>query len=349
MDINPLVQWQSLRSYVGMMSNMITAWEDFFLAQEIDWITADFTSAWLSKLRTSLEVLESQHVYDSLDTLVTNPRNSGFPLRRHIDMLQHKQSRSTVDLAEHRQAKQLFLDSLFAKAEVGVSALANVAKRRVTNRLATEELIEPFGFVGIFPLKSPSKERDAYVCIWERFTDKPMLYSMVFESDAGWKQSAEEVSMLCDILLNVTALELPLAKIARRVDIADARIHPKWVSRIVLGPVWIPGVTADDHFVQQLLDGEHNAAQLSASRVLYEYALSESEATMTSSSRIRDRNGRKHKVTQVYSVRPELEYRERGAAFMQETLFVPHRLIQQLESNAHVQLGHQLIAIEKGN
>lgn len=346
MDTNPFEQWQALRSYTGMMSNMITAWEDFFHTQEIDWITTDITRSWLTKLRTSLEVLESQHVYDDLDTLVVNPKHSGFPTRRHIDMLQYMYARAVADPAEHRQAKQLFLDALFAKVDAGVSALANVAKSRVTNRLASEKIIEPFGFVGIFTLKSPSTQRDAYVCLWERFTDKPMLYAMVFETDADWEQSAEVMSELCETLQSVTSLELPLAKIARRIDISDAQIHPKWVSRIVLGPVWIPDVTTDDHVIQHLLNSDTNEAHLSASRVLYEYALSEREADM-SNSRIRDRNGRKHETTQVYTVRPEPEYRGRGAAFKKETLFVPHELIQELESDTRVRMGHQLIAIER--
>jgi len=346
MDTSPFTQWQSLRSYTGMMQNMITVWRDFFRAQVIDWIATDVTDSWLSKLQTGLEVLESQHVYDSLDRLVINTKDSGFPVRRHIDMLQYLHERAVPDPDEHRQAKQLFLDSLFANTEVGVSALAHVAKSRTTNRLASSSIIEPFGFVGIFTLKSPSTERNVYVCLWERFMDKPMLYALVFEADADWKQSAEEMSELCEILQSVTSLELPLAKIAQRIDIADARIHPKWVSRIILGPVWIPNMTIADSKIQQLLDSEHNEAQLSASRVLYEYALSEREANMPN-SRIRDQKGRKHQVTQVYTVRPEPMYRERGAAFIQETLFMPHALIQQLGDEARVQMGHKLIAIER--
>ena len=105
-------------------------------------------------------------------------------------------------------------------------------------------------------------------------------------------------------------------------------------------------MTIADSKIQQLLDSEHNEAQLSASRVLYEYALSEREANMPN-SRIRDQKGRKHQVTQVYTVRPEPMYRERGAAFIQETLFMPHALIQQLGDEARVQMGHKLIAIER--
>lgn len=346
MDRNPLLQWQSLQSYTSMMHKMTAAWEDFFRTQQIDWITTATTDAWLSRVKTSLDVLESRHIYDDLDALVINSKYSGFPIRRHIDMLQYSQARVKDDPAKLRQAKQLFLDTLFTETKINLSALGHVAKCYADNRLASELVIEPFRFVGLYPLRAPSKERDAYVCIWERFTDKPMLYAMVFEADVSWQQSVENMSELCENLQSVTALELPLAKVARRMDISDARIHPKWVSRVVLGPVWIPGITKDDHIIQRLLDNECNDEQGSASSILYEHVLSEREADV-STSRIRDQQGRKHNVTQDYTVRSESVYRERGTTFMKETLFVPHKLIQHLESETRVRLGHQLIALER--
>lgn len=344
MDGSPFARWNTLRSYTSMMSVMITAWEDFFRAQEIDWITSEDVEAWLTRVRNTISLLETKHMYDDLEFLTINTDESGFPTRRHIDSLLHARSRLSQDEARHRQVKHLFLDSLFANGKINVRSLSHVARARFEGRLAVEDFIEPFRFVSILERQSPTPNRKAYVCVWERFTDKPMLYAMLFEVNADWEQSAEDMSELCENLQGITSHELPLAKIAQRIDISDARLHPKWVSRVVLGPVWIPNHTTDDHVIQRLLDEDHNDAQLCASRVHYEYVFVERE---TSVSRIRDRKGREHKTTQVFTVRPEPAYRRRGTSFMKETLFVPHELIQELDGQQHVEFGHQLIAIER--
>ena len=95
-----------------------------------------------------------------------------------------------------------------------------------------------------------------------------------------------------------------------------------------------------------LVNQDKDAKTACASRILYEYTLSERE-TDVSRAHIRDRIGRKHTTTQVFTVLPEPEYRDRGAGYLQETLFVPHKFIQTLDEQQHVQLGRKLIALER--
>ena len=249
-----------------------------------------------------------------------------------------------IDESALAHSKRLFLDSVFLNRRVSVGALEDVSKHSAYALLAKSEIHRPFQMLGIEERQSPTSNRKAYVCTWDRFTDRPMHYVMVFEASVDWTPHSDSFSALVETLQNVSTHEISLERIARRIDISDIRIYPKWLGRIVLGPVWISHMTAGDHLLQHALDAVSSEVQQCASQVISEYVFSERESEI---SQVRDAQGNAHQYIQTFGVRPEVKHRERGVAFFEETLFAPHEIIQHLDDELHRTIGHKLIATER--
>lgn len=341
MDTELLKPWHPLRTYVATMRHMIHVWGNFFQTREIDWVTAEHVSAWLDRLKNTFDALENMYIYDDLQTLRIEREQSGFPRPRHLDLLCHRQKDLKFDAKDLRKSKGQFLDALFSTREVNLRSLEKVAKVRTDRLLATRQIYHAFRLLGIEERNSPTTGRNAFVCVWERFTEKPAFYVMLFEADDVWS-AGDDLDSIAEIVKGATSHDLALEAIARRIDISDARVHPKWLGRVVLGPVWISNLTLDDHVLQNVVNEVRSDQNHAASKIVYEYVFSERESSI---SRVRDAEGREHHSMQTYGVRLGPQYRKRGVTFFEETLFIPHEVIQCMDETWRVENGHQLISI----
>jgi len=346
MKSDGFTKWQSLLEYTTCMRNVFTVWEKFFFNhQSIEWLTHDQIKEFLMQLRVTLDVLEGFHLFDTLSLLSIASEDSGFPRRRHLDNLKYELSDLRAnDLAKNtRILKSSFLEILFSTVKINVPLLERISKAQAYEVLASSPIFLPYKFNGIEELRVKHGSRRAFLCSWERYVvqNLPVKYVMLFEVSDKWNGDEVDVQSLSTILCEETSLIIKMNDLARYIDTSHAMIHPKWIGRIIFGPVFISHLTEDSHQLQQALnrvagDGE----TLSASRVIYEYVISQGEFATKS---LTDSRGHFHECIQKFAVRrQDAEYVERGVTHLEKHLFAPHAVIQQLDDDYRKSIGHTL-------
>lgn len=345
----PLTQWQTLRDYIACMHDTVGVWSAFFDSFQPQWFPPEEISSWIERINHSLQVLESRYMYDPLELLSIDPLASGFPQRYSMRILEHERERIVRDKAVPKVTSQslrkAFLDHLFMNNEANAALLEQIGKT------TAQELLPEAETLNLFRLRSLSKVsakngKKAYVCCWERYgyRNVPTLYAMLFEcsSKSLTKKDQSDLSLI----LREETTQMPLLeRLGRNIDYAMANVHPKWIGRIILGPVFVSHVTQDKNPLQKTLDkifpkGEKYGA---ASRVIYEYVMSEREDPV---EKLSDPRGRRHKVIQVFGVREsDDECYRRRITNIEKTLFAPHAVIQMLDDAYRKEIDHQLIGV----
>lgn len=345
-------EWSALLKYTACMRGIFDSWEQFFINRnQIEWLSHDKIQDLLVRLRVTLDVLEGFHLFDPLSTLSIAPENSGFPERRYLDQLTYELNgyQSEVgDLFQNtRVLKKSFLDTLFSTVEINVPLLERISKAQSREVLLTSNIFLPYKFNGLEELDSHGGQRRAFLCSWERYVvqNLPVKYFMLFEADDEWSNNSEDVKNLSAILCEETSLVVKLNALARHIDMTNALIHPKWVGRIIFGPVFISHLTEDNHQLQKALDRlSGHDEMLGASRIIYEYVISEGEEPV---GRITDSFSRFHNCIQKFAVKErDPEHVERGATHVEKQLFAPHAVIQQLDDDYVKKIGHVLNSTE---
>ena len=340
-------QWEMLRKYMSCMRTIFGVWGHFFDEKlSVDWLTKNQVQDTLERLQVTLDILEGLHLFDTLSSISVATENSGFPHRRHLEDIVQKLNGSIEDdvSQETRLLKKKFLDDLFAKSEINVAFLEKISKAQSIEVLASREVFLPFMFNGINKLKVLNgQKRQVFVCSWEQFVVQglPVKYVMVFEVSKKWTGDHDDMSQLVHVLREETSLVVKLNELARHIDMSHALIHPKWIGRVIFGPIFMSGLTDDKHQLQEALDGAAvNGEMLGASRIIYEYILSEDEF---STKTVPDSFGRMHNRMQKFGVRTlEPEHNSRGATHVEKHLFAPHSVIQGLDSDFVNDIGHRL-------
>ncbi len=225
-----------------------------------------------------------------------------------------------------------------------MSMLENIAKAKAYQTLFTHDISLPFLFNGIEERMCDTHGRRAFVCFWERYTDIPIKYVMLFEVSDAWMPDGDDLQKLIQSLQEETSLITGMEGLARGIDMSDARVYPKWIGRVILGPVWISNVTQDRHQLQSVVDNVAQSDKMrSASRIIYEYILSKREVEM---EQLRDAQGRRYTHVQKFAVRLDGEHYERGVTHLEKVLFAPHDVIQELDDAYRKEIGHQLFSTE---
>lgn len=343
-------QWSALLNYTACMRKIFSSWEQFFMNRDsIEWLSHEQIKDLLTRLQVTLDVLEGFHLFDSLSSLTISPENSGFPERRYLDQLIYElKDVNSDDLSQDtRILKKSFLETLFSTVEINVPMLERISKAQSREVLATSSIFKPYKFNGIEELNARNGSRRAFLCSWERYLVQhlPVKYFMLFEVSDEWGSSADDVKNLSDVLREETSLITKLNSFARHIDMSNAFIHPKWVGRIILGPVFISHLTEDQHELQQALDRLSGPDEmLGASRIIYEYVVSESEEP---TRYITDSYSRFHTCIQKFAVKErDPEHAERGVTHLEKHLFAPHSVIQQLDDDYCKKIGHELNSTE---
>lgn len=340
-----LQQWEVLCEYIACMRHMNSAWRNFFLSREVDWLSQGQIQEWLERLERTIDVFYGHYLFDNLATLRSSSKETGFPSRRYLDLLAHEKTIAENNSQSVRDAKQVFLENLFLTKHINVPMLEKVSKALTHQALLTGDIIFPFSFEGVIEKISPTENRKAYVCSWERYTNMPIKYVMLFETDHAWSPVGEDLEEFKGLLRNATALASPMEKLARSIDVADARIYPKWIGRITLGPVWMTEMTASSHEFQRAVDDnqEDDNPQI-ASKVFYEYVISDEEFSL---ERLRDGKGRLFSRMQKFAVKGDDEHYKHGATHIDTNFFASHDVIQRLDAQYRREIGHQLHSIER--
>lgn len=335
--------WDALRAYHQVARSSVALWRAFF-AQHFagtHYETGEI-SQWIERVGMTFETLFQMHLYDTKHRLAIHPSGSGFPEQVHIRILEAAKAQH-VPARDVRLLRRNFLDHLFQNERGNHWILEQIAKARGQQLILEHEVLSQFKVIRLqhLPVQNGANR---YVCCFERYCYRmlPTLYVVMFTVSADALDAAltEELAL---VLREETSRLPKLAQLAQAIDQACAPIHPTWIGRITLGPLFIAGVTKDAHELQQVIDAAGSYA--SASRVISESIVSTGEAAVT---RLFDPKGRQHQVLQQYAVRElDDECRERMVSSVEKYLFAPHAVLQMLGETFRRDINHRTITEEE--
>lgn len=344
-DVLDMPQWHALNTYAATMEGCIAAWKHVLqTACKLEHMPTTVAVDWVDRVLKTIKLLRNEYVYDSMRTLGVYPVGSGFPERTHIQLLMqlHREGVITRSTVTEQDFRRSFLDQLFQQRSVNYWMLERIAKAHVKKTLQTVKPVGLFCMLGLEQIGTING-RMIYRCRFERYCYRhiPSLYTLVFECSEPDGINDTIMAELLPILEEETS-QLPLlGSFAEKVDQAHALIHPKWVGRLVLGPVFISGVTKDNHELQRVLDAAYAPEQSGAvSRIIYEYIVSEKVVQV---SRLFDAVGRKHPELQQFAVRQfDTECLARKVTYVEKHLFAPHAIVQRLSDHFRSEIGHTI-------
>lgn len=347
---DPLEQWRLLCAYVACMKNVVGVWRSFFHTFQPERFPDKQLQGFLDRINLTMSALKNKYLYDPLSALNITPNASGFPLRHDIRILET----DSANLKKTRCKKSInpqglrnaLIDNIFSQKAVNMAFLEKLGKKMSEELIFNSQPLSLFHISNIMQIEAENGKR-TFMCLWERYghSNIPCLYAMLFEYSSDDELSQDFVKELSFILREETSQMPLLSQLGRHIDYAMANVHPKWIGRIILGPVFISHLTKDDNLLQRTLDDLFEGGSLgAASRIIYEYVVSEKE---TKAKALFDPRGRKHEVIQEFAVRSlDDECMNRGVTHVEKFLFAPHSVIQMLDEDYRKEIGHQLIGGE---
>lgn len=335
--------WQALLQYSKSMQSVIRSWKSFMENDfSADYFTDEDIRSWLQRLEHSMTALRDLYVYDPLRKLRVHPVASGFPERLHVRILENL---ADGEVVKDHSLRESWLDHLFEEGSINHGLLERIAKNQAQVRINQYGTLKLFG-INRFQRITNGYEKPAYVCCFERYgrLHKPSLYVMVFECSAD-PLDADLLSELSDVLREESSSLPRLSTMARNVDQALAVIHPVWLGRILLGPVFVSHLTQDEHELQTALNTMTPEGEfVAASRLIYEYVVADRSESV---QKLYDPRGRQHPSLQQFAVRElHKECQERGVTGLQKYLFAPHHITQALDEDFRRLIGHRITIVE---
>ncbi len=338
--------WEGVTRYCNAVEKSITCWHHF-MAKEFtsDYFTKEEVLAWLDRAKCTISTLHDLYLYDAQTSFAFHPLGSGFPERTHVQILESFALKVRNQVPRHvgeQELKRAFLDHLFSEKLVSHSILREIATVRAEQVLSTHDPLKQFAVRYLHRLDVVNGN-PSYACCFERYcyTHRPSLYVVVFEYSGGHELTEEEIEEIAYVMREETSRMPKLGHFAQQLDQACALIHPKWIGRISLGPVFMSHHTEDEHQLQVVLNELGTKRDLRvASRIIYEYVLAESESEV---QRLSDPKGRRHTVLQQYAVRQLNDAcADRLVSYVEKHLFTSHAVAQRLPHGFCSETGHVL-------
>lgn len=349
-----LPKWSELLRYFKCLEQAGKSWTNFLVGRDIGLFREKNVLQWLQTIDHTFTALKMNYVFDELETLPIEAHASGFPQQYSIRLISERckniRSESVTHGASSVDLKEAFLDRLFSTGEVNEGLLERVSKARVIELLRDKEVLRLYGPLKMERVEAMNGKR-TYVCSWSRYGYKnlPTLYTMMFECDIDLESEGDKLLVVLNKVLCEETSQMPLlSQLGGRIDYALAEIHPKWIGRIILGPVFVPHITKDENPLQQALDTTpvSESRDRSVSRIIYEYVLTKGETEVSRS--LFDPQGRRHEVLQEFGVRQtDKECDARGVTYVSKTLFAPHTLVRNFDPGYRKEISHELVGVDQ--
>ncbi len=339
-------QWRALQMYVACMQNVIEIWRKFFLESfQSDYFSQSHLQAFLNRIDVSIGVLLNRYAFDTLNALHVNVNASGFPQAYDVRLSStqyYKLINGEERVVDVEGLKKEYIDYIVAHKKINYSFLERIAKAQVQAILLNNNPLEVFKITDISKMDALNGS-NAYLCVWERFDSRniPSIYAMIVEY-SGELIDPGKLKDFALVLREETNYMPKLDRLGNSIDYAFANVHPKWIGRLILGPVFISGVTQAEHLLQKTLDRAYDGGQyIAASRIIFEYVLSSGQKPMQA---LFDPQGNRHKVLQEWGVRSsDQECYNRGVSHVEKFLFAPHDIVQMLDEDYRKEIGHKIV------
>ncbi len=328
--------WDALLRYISTLERECDIWRRFFESDfQSDHIGRDDVLSWITDMSRTFTVFRQMYVYDSKHTLSVSQVASGFPERFHVHQLAVYDE--SADSVSEASVRRMFLDDLFKHKHANQWLLERVAKAGAASLRKQGPVLALFRVRSVRCIDIIEGQRH-YAMIFERYCYRniPALYVMYFDCDGEFDAVLQHE---LEVVLEEETSRLPLlGDLATAIDRAIAPIHPYWVGRVTAGPIFISRMTRDDHELQQVLDQNYELGAAAASRLIYEYVVSEKSF---SAQRLYDAKGRNHSRLQDFVIRQlDEECRSRQVTHVEKHLFAPHFVVQNVSEIFRSGIGH---------
>lgn len=313
---------------LGRALRMLASWSQ-------DWsngaLIASQHQDYLRGLGACYDMLQSRFTFESSDSLMVDLSNSGYP---HSYMLTRIATDRAQALSEHLKGdalgvadlKQVFLDDLFDTGSVNLALLNRIACARYAEVAADMDgTFDPRFMCGSAQPDPAVPKR--YRLQWSAFDptlNLPVLCGMIFEYQGI--DLTRALAGLKLVLKYETKAGISIATLAHAIDTASADIRPMVMTRAILGPLHLPGLTDEqgtweklpgirlgsDVVIEITVDHTHAVSSRKPSKLAVSFGVSPSES-------------------QVFAIRvtDPLCY-ERGADAVERIIILPHRMLQSM-------------------
>ena len=309
---------------LGRALGMVSSWAKQWSGGTLD---ASQHTDYLRGLVACFNMLQSRFNFETSDPLMVDLSNSGFP---HGYMLARIAADRAEATAEHlkgdafgpTQLKQVFLDDLFASGSVNQALLNRIACAKYAEVVTAMDVAFDPRFMCGKPQNGTDDKR--YRLQWSTFDpalNLPVLCGMIFEY--GGLDLTRTLEGLKLVLKYETKAGVSVAALAHNIDTGVADIRVIALSRAIMGPLHLPGLTdqsapcalpsvklGEDIVVDITVDHTHSVSIKKPTTLAVRFGVSPAEQ-------------------QVYSIRTAdpLCYM-RGADAVERIVILPHRMLQ---------------------
>lgn len=337
-----IAEWTNLDVYCNSVLNNIGIWRDFISQKTFERFNDDAIENALNRIQTSVLALKNRYALDLVSSLDI-ASVSGFPLRPAISELEDEhelliQKQRQVIVPSKTLRKEL-IGQLESGRDINYAFLEKIGKVISQELISENEPIRLFSFRGISRVETGNGSR-AYVCLWDRYNyhSFPVLYAMLFECNDHGELTSDLMEEIGAVLREETSQMPKLSDLGKNLDLAVAVVSPKWIGRIIFGPIFISGITHADQPLQVALDRMDKGNY--ASRIIYEYVVSGEPEQMTS---LFDSKGRRINYTQKFATRyGDDECESRGVTALEKYLFAPHEAVRMLDKEYLKKINHSI-------
>lgn len=299
----------------------------------------------LTKFLSTIGALRMKYAYASKDrTLWVDLSESGFP--HHIEIsyltadLQTRKNRLSGLLSRARVVN-LMLDHMIAEHKDPVHLLTQMAERTYLEMLDEEALFFTYtpGLFTLVPSENPTSPVRSYHYQWACFdsvTNRPYLHQMMFEQDVSSEPLTHDgpEREAFDRVMRFEGGRAPLlGDMAVLIDDAIETIHPKWIKRICIGPLYSrlllqertpPESGSREHVMTQLLGQYASRDEDFVLFFTHEIIFSREQKTSTGLLS-------KRRTREIFAVpATDAECAKRRVSMLYTNILMPHYLLQHI-------------------
>jgi hypothetical protein len=310
---------------MGKILHMLVGWSEQWSGGAL---VTPHAAPYLSELHSCIELLRSRYAYEIHNPMVVDLSLSGFPHAFMFSQIKADEARAKqVRHMSSAELKKVFVDTLFAKDETNKTILNAVSEALYFERLqSTKPSLTPL-FVISHPVPHATSVQKLERITWAMYDglhNVPCIFGLVFER-ANSSEKANIRDHIAHLVMNMTPAQDSLASIAEHLD--DGVLIPKYLSRMVVGPLTIPPFTTREGALAEgalaLGCGDEVIIEVTVDHTYVSETITPSTLAVTLGASARRRH--------VYHIDIQsAECMERGSSKSERFAMVSHKLYQHL-------------------
>ncbi|OHA85778.1 MAG: hypothetical protein A2591_03630 [Candidatus Yonathbacteria bacterium RIFOXYD1_FULL_52_36] len=349
-EMHPLKQGRRYDGYFSCIRAALAAYRMYGAQEDTLPMAKEMLQGYVDRVAHALHLIELRYLFDASATVDIDAQYSGFPGSYHFGVLEHDLEHGPHDgTLNQRDLRKVVLDTLFKQGAASEHLLHDLALRQYFDEL--HGAAQPFLPFEVVRLQAPAEGSTEYVIAWISFDgvkNLPCVYTMFFEYSGAEAFHRESTYMrkVAKVLSEETNAMPLMSDLAHTIDSALIDIHPKYIHRITIGPVFIPGLTCENDGILELLENqpEHHRGAFSFAMQITHEDIQSSGQHETGAVAKELGIDRRFEVFQVNDL--DERCAERKATRVRQILLVPHRIAQSISSEDAKHLNHDIVTFD---